>query len=243
MSQAAPPTTTEKTARPRRRGLWSWLGLLLLVAVLTPIADVIIHRFAPVPATWLALQRTFEGRDYHRSWRPLERISPNLVQAVIAAEDDRFCSHNGFDWDGIQAALRYNATHKNRVHGGSTISQQTAKNVFLWPGRGWIRKGLEGGYTVLIETLWGKRRIMEVYLNMVEWAPGTYGAEAASQYWFHVSANKLTPAQAAHLAAILPRPLKWKAADSGPVVRRRLARIAPGMGAVRAQSAASCVLG
>ena len=233
-------TDTARVRKPRR--ILGWLGLALLVMVMVPVADVIIHRFAPVPATWLAVQRSIEGRGYHRSWRSLERISPHLVQAVIAAEDDRFCSHGGFDWAGIQAAMRYNAHHKTRVHGGSTISQQTAKNVFLWPGRGWVRKGMEAGYTVLIETLWGKRRIMEVYLNMVEWAPGVYGAEAASQYWFHVSANKLTPAQAAHLAAILPRPLKWKAADAGPAVRRRLARITPGMGEIRASGLADCVL-
>jgi monofunctional biosynthetic peptidoglycan transglycosylase len=219
------------------------LGLVLLLLLVVPIAHVAVHRFAPPAMSWLALERIVEGRGYRREWRPLAQISPNLVYAVTASEDARFCSHHGFDWEGIERAWRYDMRHDNRLRGGSTISQQTAKNVFLWPGRDFIRKGLEAYYTVLIEALWGKRRIMEVYLNVVEWAPGIYGAEAASQYWFHTHAKDLTSAQAAHLAAILPRPLRWKAARSGPYVRGRTGHILDNMGDVRSDGLDACVFG
>jgi monofunctional biosynthetic peptidoglycan transglycosylase len=228
--------------RPRRFSLCGLLGLVILLAVMVPVSDVIVHRFVPPPTTELAIQRLFEGNGYNRAWRPLNRISPNLVYAVVASEDEKFCSHHGFDWDGIRKAMAYNAAHKNKLRGGSTISQQTAKNAFLWPGRGFIRKGLEAYYTVLIETLWGKRRIMEVYLNIIEWAPGVYGAQAAAQHWFHVDADRLSPVQAARLAAILPKPLKWKAASPGRLIRGKARRIAPEEHAVRAQNLAACVL-
>ena len=127
--------------------------------------------------------------------------------------------------------------------GGSTISQQAAKNVFLWPGRDWVRKGLEAGYTVLIETLWGKRRTMEVYLNAVEWGPGVYGAQAAARHWYGVDADRLTARQAASLAAILPSPRKWKASGSGSYVRSRTRRIQAAMGTVRNEGLAACVVG
>ena len=208
-----------------------------------PITDVLAHRFLPPEGAVLAVERVFQGQGYRRDWRPLRTISPNLVYAVIAAEDEKFCSHHGFDWDGIKNAMRYNATHKNRVRGGSTISQQTAKNAFLWPGGGFVRKGVEAYYTVLIEHLWGKKRIMEVYLNLAEWAPGVYGAEAASQYWFHTDADHLTAAQAARLAAILPRPLKWKAVASQRNVRNRSRHIAPAERTVRTDDLAGCVMG
>ena len=178
--------------------------------------------------------------DYQ--WRGLNQISPNLVNAAIAAEDARFCSHRGFDMDAIQKALDHNA-EGGRIRGGSTISQQTAKNVFLWPSRDWIRKGLEAGYTVLIEAVWSKRRIMEVYLNVVEWAPGVYGAQAAARHWFDKDADELTPREAARLAAILPSPRRYKAAAPGLYVRRRAARIQAAMGTVRAQDLNRCVLG
>jgi monofunctional biosynthetic peptidoglycan transglycosylase len=138
--------------------------------------------------------------------------------------------------------MKNNEKRPGKIRGGSTISQQTAKNVFLWPARDYVRKGLEAWYTVLIEAFWGKPRIMEVYLNVVEWAPGVYGAEAASQRWFHVDADKLSPTQADRLAAILPSPLKWKAARPGSYVRRRSGKIARNVGAVRADDLAECVL-
>ncbi|MDQ2859291.1 MAG: monofunctional biosynthetic peptidoglycan transglycosylase, partial [Pseudomonadota bacterium] len=140
-------------------------------------------------------------------------------------------------------ALQHNEARPGRIRGGSTISQQTAKNVFLWPDRSYVRKGLEAWFTVLIEALWGKRRIMEVYLNTVEMGPGLYGVEAASERYFHTGAGKLTPAEASRLAAILPSPLKWKAANPGPYVRRRTVRIDARSGTVRRDNLAMCVLG
>jgi len=235
MVQAEPP--------PRRRHrLRGAIGLALLLALIIPVSSVMAFRFLTPPASWLSMERVFQGQGLMRRWRPLNRISPNLVRAVIAAEDDKFCTHHGFDWEGIQNAMRWNARHKDKVRGGSTISQQTAKNVFLWPGRDYVRKGLEAYYTVLIETAWGKRRIMEVYLNDIEWAPGVYGAQAASQYWFKTDADKLTPTQAARLAAILPRPLKWKPVAPSRMIRRRTARISPGMNTIRVNGWADCVL-
>jgi monofunctional biosynthetic peptidoglycan transglycosylase len=160
---------------------------------------------------------------------------------VIAAEDARFCEHHGFDFNAIQKAAAANAAGK-KLRGGSTISQQTAKNVFLWPHRDWVRKGLETWFTGLIEVGWGKRRIMEVYLNSIEWGPGVYGAEAAAQRNFHVPARRLTQAQADRLAAIIPKPLSWRAARPGPYVRRRSGAIGRNAGVVRRDGLAACVL-
>jgi monofunctional biosynthetic peptidoglycan transglycosylase len=240
---APEPTPQITPARPRwGRRVRNVLILALLLAFIVPITDVLAHRFLPPEGAVLAVERVFQGQGYRRDWRSLHRISPNLVYAVIAAEDEKFCRHHGFDWDGIRNAMRYNATHKDRLRGGSTISQQAAKNAFLWPGRGFIRKGVEAYYTVLVEHLWGKPRIMEVYLNLAEWAPGVYGAQAASQYWFHTDADRLTPQQAARLAAILPRPLKWKAAAPQRYVRGRSKRIAPEERTVRTDDLAGCVM-
>ena len=229
--------------RRRRRPLLS----LFLVMVLLGAGSVVIQRWVAPPATFLMISRAVEGEGLSYRWRSLDDISPRLVQAVIASEDATFCAHSGFDMKAIERALQANARAEKRgtgrIRGGSTISQQTAKNVFLWPGRDWIRKGLEAGYTVAIETLWGKRRIMEVYLNVAEWAPGVYGAEAASQHWFGKSADALTAREAARLAAILPSPRRYNAASPGPYVRRRTSRIQAAMGTVREQGLATCVLG
>jgi len=187
------------------------------------------------------LQRAGED-GLRKDWRPLDRIDADLVHAVVAAEDSRFCSHRGFDVEAIRKAMQANET-SSKVRGGSTISQQTAKNVFLWPQRSWVRKGLEAGFTVLIETLWGKPRIMEVYLNVVEWAPGVYGAEAAAQKWFGKSADSLTRTEAARLAAILPAPRRYKAAPPGPYVRRRAARVARAIQVVRDDGLSACAFG
>lgn len=213
----------------------------LLILAMLPIGAVVIHRFVPPPTTLLMIKQAVAGNGLDYEWRGLDDISPRLVEAVIAAEDARFCEHRGFDFEAIEKALDSNARGR-KVRGGSTISQQTAKNVFLWPGRDWVRKGLEAGYTVLIETLWGKRRIMEVYLNVAEWAPGVYGAEAAAQRWYGKSAADLTTREAARLAAILPSPRRYKAASPGPYVRRRAGRVQAAMGTVRGEGLAACVL-
>jgi len=218
---------------------------LLLILALIPIGGVVLHRFAPPLFTILMVQQAAGGHGMDYRWRSLDHISPRLVEAVIAAEDARFCQHHGFDVEAIQKAMQANERAEQRGsdkrRGASTISQQTAKNVFLWPSRDWVRKGLEVGYTGLIEAVWGKRRIMEMYLNVAEWAPGVYGAEAASRHWFNKSAENLTAREAARLAAILPSPRRYRAADPGPYVRRRASRIQAAMGTVRQQGLDACV--
>ena len=191
------------------------LGRFLLFAAggfaIGSVFLVALYREVPPPATPLMLIRGIEGYGIAKSWRPLAQISPTLARAVMAGEDEKFCHHRGFDWEAIHDAWRRYQEGVRGLHGASTISMQTAKNVFLWPGRDWIRKGLEAYFTVLIELAWGKERIIETYLNVVEWGPGIYGAEAAAQFYFHKSARALTAEEAAHLAAILPDPLKWSA--------------------------------
>ena len=238
-----------KAAKPARRGLGRFIGrligLIVLAAVIVPPVGALIYRFVPPPITFLMVERLFQGQGLDYQWRSLSDISPALPQAAVAAEDQRFCQPHGFDFQAMQKAMRQNqrtaARGGAKVRGGSTISQQTAKNVFLWPGRSYVRKGLEAWYTVLIETIWGKRRIMEVYLNVAEMGPGVYGAEAAAQRYFQEDASDLTPAQAAHLIAILPSPLKWKAVAPGGYVARRSRHIGGAMGAVRADGLASCL--
>ncbi|MFT3996336.1 MAG: monofunctional biosynthetic peptidoglycan transglycosylase [Asticcacaulis sp.] len=225
----------------KKIGIGRWLVFAIVGGFAFSVASVAVHRFVPVPITFLMIQRIFEGKGYHHEWVPSSRISDNLKVAVIAAEDAKFCTHYGFDMNAIEKAQRSNARGK-KVRGGSTISQQTAKNAFLWPQRSWVRKGVEAYYTLLIETLWPKERIMEVYLNSAEWGPGIYGAEAASQYWFGKSAADLSAAEASRLAAILPSPLKWKAAQSGKYVKRRSGKIRANAGLVKREGIGACVL-
>lgn len=192
---------------------------MLLWSFILSLGWVLTYRFVPVPFTWPMARDFLAGQDVQRDWTALSDISPALARSVIGAEDSGFCSHHGFDVDAIRAAAMRNA-QGDRLRGGSTISQQTAKNAFLWPGRSWLRKGLEAWFTLLIETLWGKQRIMEVYLNVAEMGPGIYGAEAAARHHFGVSAAQLSRRQAAQLAAVLPQPIKRNAGRPGPFVRR-----------------------
>jgi monofunctional biosynthetic peptidoglycan transglycosylase len=231
------------TPRPRRSGsgLRPVLAGLAAAALLGPPLWVLVYRYAPPPITILMIERLFQGDGMSRSWRPLRAISPVLAEAVIAGEDAKFCQHHGFDFSAMRRAALHNERRPGRVRGGSTISQQTAKNVFLWPSRDYVRKGLEAWFTVLEEALWGKRRILEVYLNVVEWGPGIYGAEAASEHYFHKSALAISPLEADRLAAILPSPLKWRAVNPGGYVRRRSAKIGSGAEAVREDDLAWCV--
>lgn len=219
----------------RRLALWAFL-----LAVVVPVGLTLFYRFVPPPFTILMVQRVVEGKGWDYRWRSIDRMSPALVQAAIAAEDARFCEHNGFDFEAMEKAWKNNQ-RGGRVKGGSTISQQTAKNVFLWPARSYVRKGLEAYFTVLIETLWGKRRIMEVYLNVAEMGSGTYGVEAASRRYFGVGADKVTRAQAARLVAILPNPLKYRAVQPGKYVANRSRRIGAAAGTVRNDGLAACV--
>jgi monofunctional biosynthetic peptidoglycan transglycosylase len=217
------------------------VATLVGLAVIVPAALAVAYRFVPPPITILMIERVMQGHGFDRRWAPISQMSPALPRAAIAAEDARFCDHHGFDFQAIQKAMRHDERRPERLRGGSTISQQTAKNVFLWPDRSWVRKGFEAYTTVLIEALWGKRRIMEVYLNTVEMGPGVYGVEAAAQRYFHVSARSVSPAQAARLIAILPSPLKWQVVDPGAYVRRRDARIGKGAAAVARRDSAACV--
>lgn len=233
--------------RARRAGAaFRWLrGLalfLVVLAIVLPPLWVALYRLVPPPITVLMIERLVQGHGLDRRWVPIGRIAPVMVRAVIASEDSRFCQHDGFDVRAIDAALRHNQEKPARIRGGSTVSQQTAKNVFLWPERSWVRKGVEAWFTVLIEAIWRKRRIMEVYLNTVEMGPGVYGVEAASQRYFHHPASALTVSEAGRLAAILPDPLKWKAAHPGPYVRRRTGRIEAGSESVARAGLADCVL-
>jgi monofunctional glycosyltransferase len=233
---------TAPGGRPKRKGSWlrRLFVLALVLGVALPVGLTVLYRFLPPPITILMVQRLFEGKGLDKHWRPMSAISPTLAQAVIAAEDAKYCEHRGFDMDAIQKAMEANEKGRS-LRGGSTISQQTAKNVFLWPGRSYVRKGFEAYFTVLIEAIWGKRRILEVYLNVAEWGPGVYGAEAASRRYFKTSAAKLTRQQASRLAAILPSPLKWKAVKPGPYVARRSSRIRANAVIVRQDDMAACI--
>lgn len=195
------------------------------------VFSVLLFRFVPVPVTPFMLSRSIENgfSSWKHDWVPIEEISPNLQLAVIASEDQNFLKHNGFDFQAIEKAIEHNKKGK-RKRGASTISQQTAKNVFLWEGRSWVRKGFEVYFTFLIELLWSKERIMEVYLNSIEMGNGIYGAEAASQYWYKKSAKKLTQREAAGIAAILPSPRRFKANNSSSYIERRKNHIVRQMG-------------
>ena len=196
----------------------------MLVLFLLSIVMTIVYRFVPVPVTPLMIQRYFEMEDgkIYKDWKSLEEISDNMPLAVVTAEDQKFEEHYGFDLEAIEKAVKYNEKHKGKkVKGASTISQQTAKNVFLWPGRSWVRKGLEVYFTFLIELFWSKERIMEVYLNVIEMGPGVYGTEAAAQHYFNKSAAKLTRSEAASIAAILPNPIRWSASKPTPYIIKK----------------------
>ncbi len=226
----------------RRLAVWTGMTALGLIAAfhLYAVALAVV----PVPGTVLMMQRGLAGADVRLDWTGLDKISPHLVHAVIAAEDAGFCAHAGIDWDAIEKARKYNRRNEGkRRRGGSTISQQTAKNVFFWNGGGMPRKAGEAWMTLVIETVWGKRRIMEMYLNVAEWGDGLFGAEAASQARFGKSAADLTMREASLLAAVLPSPNKWRADTPGPYVRSRAGTIRSRMNVVRDEGLASCAFG
>ncbi|MCS4435725.1 monofunctional biosynthetic peptidoglycan transglycosylase [Aquiflexum gelatinilyticum] len=191
------------------------------------IGLTLIYRFIPVPVTPLMVIRLWEQawdekKDVrlYKDWVSIDNISKHMPQAVYAAEDQKFLEHNGFDWKAMEEAWEKNKKGK-RIKGASTISQQTAKNVFLWPSRNLVRKGLEAYFTFLIELIWSKERIMEVYLNVIEMGPGIYGIEAASQTFYNRPASKLTRQQAAMIAAVLPNPIRWSPAKPTGYIRGR----------------------
>jgi len=194
--------------------------------VILSVGSTILYRWVPVPLTPLMVIRCVEQMNNGKSmtlkhdWVSLDEISPKLQLAVVCSEDQNYLKHYGFDWGAIEKAMKSNDSGK-KIRGGSTISQQTAKNVFLWQGRSYIRKGFEAYFTLLIETFWSKERIMEVYLNSIEMGNGIYGAEAAAQYWFKKSAAKLNKDESSAIAAILPNPLKYVANPPSAYISKR----------------------
>ncbi|AYN28701.1 monofunctional biosynthetic peptidoglycan transglycosylase [Buttiauxella sp. 3AFRM03] len=206
---------------------WLLRGLLALAGIW--LAGIILFSFMPVPFSAVMVERQFSAwfsGDFsyvaHSDWVSMDEISPWMGLAVIAAEDQKFPDHWGFDVTAIEKAIAHNERNENRVRGASTLSQQTAKNLFLWDGRSYLRKGLEAGLTLGMEVVWTKRRILAVYLNIAEFGDGVFGVEAASQRYFHKPASRLTASEAALLAAVLPNPIRFKAnAPSGYVHQRQ----------------------
>jgi monofunctional biosynthetic peptidoglycan transglycosylase len=208
----------------RRPLLWR-VAKWTLIAIAIPHALLLIYGLLPVPITPLMLLRLVQGEGLRKEWVPLKEMQPYLAYAVIAAEDNRFCQHRGVDWQELNQQIeRYQAGEETR--GASTITMQTVKNLILWPGRDTLRKGIEIYFAHYLDLIWPKRRIMEVYLNVVEWDNGVYGAEAASRHHFKRQAGDLTAGQAALLAATLPNPREWNAGRPGPYVSGRANTIA-----------------
>ncbi|VXD02275.1 biosynthetic peptidoglycan transglycosylase [Enterobacterales bacterium 8AC] len=209
--------------------LWYWLKRALLAVLGLWLAGIILFAFLPVPFSAVMVERQISAwlsGDFsyvaHSDWVSMDDISPNMVLAVMAAEDQKFPDHWGFDVAAIEKALSHNERRPTRIRGASTLSQQMVKNLFLWDGRSWVRKGLEAGLTAGIELVWTKRRILTVYLNIVEFGDGIFGVEAAAQRFFNKPAKRLTVSEAALLAAVLPNPHRFKVkAPSGYVIQRK----------------------
>ncbi len=234
-----------KPSRPAREHgflyrLGWMIGRLIVWFLVISVGLTLVYRFVPPPIT---LTMLMDPNGFTKDWTGLSRIDRNMVAAVIAGEDSKFCSHDGFDREAIEQAMERNA-QGGRLRGGSTISQQTAKNVFLWQGTGWtryVRKGLETWFTFLIEQIWGKRRIMEVYLNVAETGIGTYGVEAGAQRYYDKSAARLTRVEAARIAAALPSPKKRAVNGARGFTRRHGNTIAARSGVVRRSALDACV--
>ena len=236
------PKSSIPTYKRRRkgRGFFGWLVRIVVGLILFSILWVLAYRFVPPPITATMLGDFFAGRGVDKNWMSLNEMDRDMVRATIGAEDGKFCQHNGFDFEAIEDAMKRNASG-GRIRGGSTISQQTAKNVFLWQGGGYARKAAEAYFTFLIENLWGKRRIMEVYLNVAETGIGTYGANAGSQRYFDHDASAMDPTEAARIAAVLPLPKKRGAIAPKGFTRRYGNTISARIGQVRRDGLDSCV--
>jgi monofunctional biosynthetic peptidoglycan transglycosylase len=241
MATAARPRPASRAKPKRRFRPIRFVFRLVFGFILLSLAGVLIYRFVPPPFTFTMVGDVLGGRSVEKDWMSLDRIDPDMARAVIAAEDSKFCSHRGFDVDAIAAAAFRNASGGKIIRGGSTITQQTAKNAFLWQGGGYFRKGLEAYFTVLIETIWGKRRIMEVYLNIAETGLGTYGANAGAQRYFRHDASRLSAVEAARIAAVLPLPKKRPGAAPTGYTRRYGNTIVRRMGVVRREGMDACV--
>ena len=213
----------------------------LLIFLATNVYAIAL-RFIPVPTTILMMQRGLSGEDIRRDWTSLEEISPYMIEAVMGGEDSRFCEHDGIDWQAIEQAFEDNQKGGRR-RGGSTVTQQTAKNVFFWNGGGYIRKAGEAWFASLIDFTWGKSRVMEVYLNVAEWGDGIFGVEAAAQNRFGKSAKDLTSRESALLAAVLPSPNKWRLDPPSDFVQGRAGTLRKRMVVIRTSNYGSCVKG
>ena len=231
---------TYKRKRPRRGGFWRFLVKLVVGLFILSILWVLLYRFVPPPITATMVGDVVGGRGLDKDWMSLDTMDRDMVRAAIGAEDSKFCSHSGFDIEAIEDAMKRNASG-GRIRGGSTISQQTAKNAFLWQGGGYARKGAEAYFTFLIEHLWGKRRIMEVYLNIAETGIGTYGANAGSMRYFGHDASAMSATEAARIAAILPLPKKRGAVAPKGFTRRYGNSIAARVGVVGRDGLDACV--
>jgi monofunctional glycosyltransferase len=239
-----PGSTIPRYKRRRKRSLISraigWIVKLVLAFLIISVLWVLLYRFVPPPITLTMLGDVFAGRGAQRDWLPISRIDRDMVRAAIGAEDSKFCQHNGFDVEAIEDAMKRNASG-GRIRGGSTISQQTAKNAFLWQGGGYFRKGLEAWFTLLIENMWSKRRIMEVYLNLAETGIGTYGVNAGSQRYFGHDATAMSATEAARMAAVLPLPKARGAVSPKGFTRRYGNTIAARIGVVGRDGLDACV--
>lgn len=218
--------------------LWRWLWRGVAIAFLLSVIWVGVYRVVPPPGGIYIFQEYRRLGELQRQWVPMDRIAPVMARSVIAAEDANFCLHWGFDMAEIRRVIEQGSTR-----GASTLTQQTAKNVFLWHGRDWTRKALESGFTLLIEGLWPKRRILEVYLNIAEFDEGIFGVEAAAQRYFRTTAAELTPVQAARLAAVLPAPKSRDAANPTQFIRSRAASIMDGAATIARDGRADCIGG
>ena len=223
--------------------LFGWAIKLFFLFVLLSLLWVLLYRFVPPPITFTMMGDILSGRSITKNWVPLEEIDRDMARAAIAAEDSKFCSHNGFDQDAIAAAMRRNAEGRGVIRGGSTISQQTAKNAFLWQGGGYFRKGLEAWFTLLIENLWSKQRIMEVYLNIAETGIATYGVDAGARRYFGKDATALSRQEAARIAAVLPQPKKREAKAPSGFTRRYGNSITRRIGIVARDGLDTCLQG
>ena len=238
-------STIPRYKRRRARGsiagrLFGWIVKLIVAFFLLSILWVLAYRFINPPTNINMISDFVAGRGATRDWMPITQIDRDMVRAAIAAEDSKFCQHNGFDIDAIEDAMQRNASG-GRIRGGSTISQQTAKNAFLWNGGGYARKGVEAWFTFLIEHLWGKRRIMEVYLNLAETGIGTYGVNAGSERYFGHDASAMSPTEAARIAAVFPLPKKRGAIAPKGFTRRYGNTIAARLGVVGRDGLDACV--
>jgi len=242
---AKAPTIPRYKRKRRRSGsivgrIIGWIVKLVLGLFLFSILWVLAYRFINPPVTATMIGDLVAGRGATRDWMPIGQLDRDMVRATIAAEDSKFCTHHGFDFEAIEDAMKRNASG-GRIRGGSTISQQTAKNVFLWQGGGYFRKALEAWFTVLIEQIWGKRRIMEVYLNVAETGIGTYGVEAGAQRYYGHSAARLSTVEAARIAAALPSPKKREVVGASGFTRRHGNAIAARSSVVRRSDYDACV--